>query len=103
VNLLNSLCIYLPYKSTEGSSVSSKLCSPDVFKITQSYILNVAHVILNKMGPCHTHNISDHWWLKLNRAKEVENKRVTGLIITNYCGLSSLVKRDTVRLHCAPV
>jgi tetrahydromethanopterin S-methyltransferase subunit F len=33
----------------------------------------------------------------LNRDKEMQNARVKALIITNYCGLSSLLKPDTVR------
>jgi hypothetical protein len=51
-----------------------------------------------KLTPSHCYGYRrDGWWLKLNRDKEMQNARVKALIITNYCGISSLVKPDTVR------
>jgi hypothetical protein len=51
-----------------------------------------------KLTPSHCYGYrSDCWRLKLNRDREMQNARVKALVITNYCGLSSLVKPDTVR------
>jgi hypothetical protein len=41
------------------------------------------------------------WRLKLNRCKEMLNVNVKNLIITNCCGLSSLIKPDTRRASCS--
>jgi hypothetical protein len=51
-----------------------------------------------KLTPSHCYGYRrDCWRLKLNRDTEMQNSRVKALIITNYCGLRSLIKPDTVR------
>jgi hypothetical protein len=53
---------------------------------------------LMNLTPSHSYGYRrDYWRLKLNRDKETQKARVKALIITNYCGLSSLVNPDTVR------
>jgi hypothetical protein len=55
-------------------------------------------LFLMKLAPLHCYRYRVNFWqLKLNRDKEMQNACVKALIITNYCGLSSLVKPDTVR------
>jgi hypothetical protein len=62
-------------------------------------------LFLIKLTLSHCYGYWRDWWrFKLNRDKEMQNARVKALIITNYCGLSSLVKPDRVgRALCSYV